>query len=187
MRLFALVLCLLFGTGLGRPIPAAAAELADDYRELVETRQALEQERRGYEADLATLGARIRSLNIVFFQCVTLAEKDFWEARIDEANAAKDRLEIERGALAEVRNRVDRARRDLETRRREIEAAHTRKGPGTPYETEFREYMAALENDYFAPLRRDLFRGYERYRENVQAYIDLLKDSVSRCMKRDDG
>lgn len=184
MRTIMVVPFLLLGIALSAP---ATAGLAEDYRERVETRQSLEAERRRYEASLAALSAQIRSLNMVFFQCVSLKEKDFWEARINEANAAKDRLEAERQALAEVRDRVDRARQALETRRQEIEAAHTRKGPGTPYETDFREYMAALESDYFTPLREDLFQGYEKYQEGIRAYIELLKDSVSHCMKRDGG
>jgi DNA repair exonuclease SbcCD ATPase subunit len=164
-------------------IPAMAG-LSEDYQELVQTRQTLEQERQSHESRLETMGNQIRSLNMVFFQCVSLKEKDFWEARINEANAAKDALEVERKTLAELRKKIDAARRDLETRRREIEAAHTRKGPGTPYETEFREYMAALESDYFIPLQNQLFDGYEGYKKTLQAYIDLLKDSVGRCMNR---
>jgi hypothetical protein len=44
--------------------------------------------------------------------------------------------------------------------------------------------MAALESDYFSPLRNRLFSGYDAYEKEVQAYIDLLKDSVGRCMNR---
>ncbi|MFP4308862.1 MAG: hypothetical protein ACLFRG_21695 [Desulfococcaceae bacterium] len=164
-------------------IPAMAG-LSEDYQELVQTRQELEQERRNYESRLEAMGKQIRTLNMVFFQCATLKEKDFWEARINEANAAKNELEVERKALAKIRKEIDAARRDLEARRREIEASHLRKGPGTPYETEFRDYMAALQSDYFSPLRNRLFDGYEAYGKEVQAYIDLLKDSVGRCMNR---
>lgn len=164
-------------------IPAMAG-LSEDYQELVQRRQTLEQDRKTHESRLAAMAGQIRSLNMVFFQCVSLKEKDFWEARINEANAAKDALEVQRKALAELRKNIDAARRNLETRRQEIEAAHTRKGPGTPYETEFREYMAALESDYFLPLQNRLFGGYEGYQKELQAYIDLLKDSVGRCMNR---
>jgi chromosome segregation ATPase len=164
-------------------IPAMAG-LSEDYQALVQTRQTLEQERQNHESRLAAMGNQIRSLNMVFFQCVSIEEKDFWEARINEANTAKDALEAERKALAELRKTIDAARRDLETRRREIEASHTRKGPGTPYETEFREYMAALESDYFSPLQNQLFDGYQGYEKDLQAYINLLKDSVGRCMNR---
>lgn len=162
----------------------ATAGLSEDYQELVQTRQELEQERRSQESRLEAMGKQIRTLNMLFFQCVTLKEKNFWEARINDANAAKDALEVKRQALAELRKEIDATRRNLETRRQEIEASHTRKGPGTPYESEFREYMAALESDYFSPLRNRLFGGYEAYEKDIRAYIGLLKDSVGRCMKR---
>jgi DNA repair exonuclease SbcCD ATPase subunit len=184
MRIALFALCFVFIAG---PAAAAQTELAAEYRRVVDKRQELERKRQEYEASLASLSSQIRSLNMVFFQCVSLKEKDFWEARINEANAAKDRLEAERKTLADLRKRIDAARKALEQRRRNIEASHVRKGPGTPYETEFRDYMAALESDYFQPLQNQLFEGYERYRRDVRSYIDLLKDSVGRCMKRDGG
>lgn len=187
MRTLLVALCVVFLAGPWINGAGAQSELAAEYQQLVTQRQKLEQKRREYEASIASLSSQIRSLNMVFFQCVSLKEKEFWETRINETNRAKDQLEVQRKELAVLRNRIDAARKTLEKRRREIEASHTRKGPGTPYETEFRTYMAALESDYFQPLQDQLFDGYEQYGQAVRSYIDLLKDSVSRCMKRDGG
>lgn len=162
-----------------------AASLQEDYRAFEAQRQALEEKRRGIESRIAALSSQVKSLNMVFFQCVSPKEPDYWEDKIAEAKRIRDDLETERLEMSKLRKQINQDGKRLEMRRREIEETHTRKGPGTPYETDFRQYMAALSNEYFLPMESRLFAGYQKYLEGVENYVAFLKDSVSRCMKRD--
>ncbi|GBC60471.1 hypothetical protein DENIS_1424 [Desulfonema ishimotonii] len=161
-----------------------AGTLADDYSTVVQRRYDLEAQRKGYEKQLGTLAARKKSLTLLFFQCVSQKNKDFWETKLAESNASNDELSANRLELIDLRNHLDQTRKGLEEKRLEIEKKHTAKGPGTPYETEFREYMQALETEYFTLLETDLFEGYKTYLSKIEAHIGFLKESVGTCMKR---
>lgn len=160
-----------------------AWKLQEDYKALEKRRQELEEKRKAYETQLIKLVSQKKSLTVIFFQCVSPKEKDYWEAKIAEAQATNEKLEKERKALIELRKEMNRNRARLEQRRVDIEAEYTPKTPGSPYETAFNEYMIALEKEYFQPLEQTLFKGYEAHLANMQDNIAFLKDSVSRCMK----
>ncbi|MFP4348048.1 MAG: hypothetical protein ACOC3W_08165 [Thermodesulfobacteriota bacterium] len=162
-----------------------AASLQEDYQSFEAERQSLEETRRGYESRMTALASQVKSLNMIFFQCVSPKQPDYWEEKIAEAKRIRDDLEAERKELSKIRKSVNAEGRRLEQRRQEIEETHTRKGPGTPYETDFREYMAALSNEYFEPLETRLFAGYDAYLSGVEQYVAFLKESVGPCMKRD--
>ena len=164
---------------------SSAASLQEDYRAFEARRQSLEETRRGYETRLATLASQVKSLNIVFFQCVSPKEPDYWEGKIAEVKRIRDDLETERKVLSTLRKQVNEVGRRLEQRRQEIEETHTRKGPGTPYEADFRRYMADLSEEYFQPMENRLFAGYDAYLSGVDYYIEYLKESVGPCLKRD--
>lgn len=162
---------------------AHAWKLQEDYKALEKRRSELEQKRKAYEDRLIQLISQKKSLTVVFFQCVSPKEKDYWEAKIAEAQAADEKLETERQSLIEIRKRMNANRSRLEQWRVEIEAKHTRKTPGSAYEAEFNEYMAALEQEYFQPLEQTLFKGYEDHLAAIESNIAFLKESVSRCME----
>lgn len=175
----ALLLCILTA------LPAFAASLQEDYRAFEIQRQSLEEKRRGYESRIAALSSQVKSLNMIFFQCVSPKEPDYWEAKIAEVKRIRDDLETERKVLSTLRKQVNEVGRRLERRRQEIEETHTRKGPGTPYEADFRRYMADLSEAYFQPMENRLFAGYDAYLSGVDYYIEYLKESVGPCLKRD--
>lgn len=102
-----------------------------------------------------------------------------------EANDANTSLEKERLELADLRKKIGDIRSKKEEQRIEIEQKHTRKGPGTQYEIDFREYMDALQNEYYTILEQELFPGYESYTRHVNEYINFLKTTVGKCMKLD--
>ncbi|MEE4355227.1 MAG: hypothetical protein V2I97_02090 [Desulfococcaceae bacterium] len=162
-----------------------AGTLAEDYNALVSKRVELEDVRKKHESRLSTLSSQKKSLTIVFYKCVSGEDKEFWEKKLNESEETTAQLEAERKELAELRQHVSRIRRDLEKRRVSIEENHKNKGPGTPYETEFRAYMAALQKDYFDLLTGELFKGYEAYLAHLEAYNASLKESVGKCMKRE--
>ena len=173
---FAILVCLCATT-------AHAWKLQDDYKVLEKRRQELEEKRKAYETQLIKLVSQKKSLTVIFFQCVSPKEKDYWEAKIAEAQAANEKLETERQALIQIRKKMNENRSRLEQRRVDIEAGHTRKIPGSAYETEFNAYMIALEQEYFQPLEQELFTGYEAHLSAMESNIAFLRESVSRCMK----
>jgi len=166
------------------PVHSSAASLQEDYRAFEIQRQSLEETRRAYETRLTALASQVKSLNIVFFQCVSPKEPDYWEGKIAEVKQIRDDLETERKVLSTLRKQINKEARRLERRRQEIEKTHTRKGPGTPYEADFRKYMAELSEEYFQPLEDRLFAGYDAYLSGVDYYIEFLKQSVTPCLKR---
>lgn len=169
-------------------IPAVhAGTLQEDYQALVQQRQVLENQRREYESRLQTLAGQVKSLTIVFFQCMTHKDKAYWEEKVARSKMIRNELETERKEIAQLRREINPVRQELEERRRAIEERHTRKGPGTPYETEFREYMEALRTEYFGTLTGELFAGYDTYAKEMTDYIEFLKTAIAPCMNRKQG
>jgi len=162
-----------------------AGTLSEDYQELVKQRVELENKRKDYEARIAALSSQKKSLTIVFYQCISQKDKDYWEKKLTEANEANTSLEKERLGLADVRKGISEIRSNKEKQRVEIENMHTYKGPGTQYEPDFRLYMDALKNEYYNMLEQELFPGYDSYIKNLNEYISFLKKTVGKCMKRD--
>ncbi|PID73655.1 MAG: hypothetical protein CSB33_02590 [Desulfobacterales bacterium] len=162
--------------------PASAASLVDDYHQLVAQRQKLEAERKKYEAEQARLAAQQKSLLTLFFQCISRQKKDLWEEKVSQADAITKKIEEMRLKLPPLRKEIDKNRKELEKERQAIEARHTHKGPGTPYELDFRHYIKGLQDRYFHRLASELFPGYEAYIREMAAYNQFLKDSVGLCM-----
>jgi len=164
-----------------------AGTLSEDYNALVEQRMELEEIRKQHENRFSVLSAQKKSLTLVFFQCVSRNDRAFWEAKLAEAEAGIAKLETERKKLVDLIEQAATVRRDLEKKRIDIENRHSSKSPGSPYETEFREYMNALRAEYFTLLKEELFTGYVTYLSHVEDYNSFLKDAVSRCMNRKSG
>lgn len=167
--------------------PVASASLADDYRELVRKRQSLETQREAYEASLIQLSRQKKNLTTVFFQCISRQPQSDWEEKIERAKAFNEEIESMRQAMNEKREHIYRMGAEMEALRQKIEAEHTNKGPGTAYETEFRDYMEALDQTYFNALSEELFGGYEAFLERIKANIAFLKECVGQCMARKSG
>ena len=162
-----------------------AGTLSEDYQKLVKKRVELENKRKNFEARLSSLSSQKKSLTIVFYQCISQKDKEYWEKKLTEANKANTSLEKERLELADVRKKISEIRSKKEKQRVEIEQKYTKKGPGTQYEVDFRQYMEALKNEYYNLLEQELFPGYDSYMKNIDEYISFLKKTVGKCMKRD--
>lgn len=162
-----------------------AGTLSDDYQELVKKRVELENKRKEFETRLTALSSQKKSLTIVFYQCISQKNKDYWEEKLNEANEANTGLEKKRLELIDLRKKIDLIRSNTEKQRVEIEQKHTRKGPGTQYETDFRDYMGSLQENYYNSLEQELFPGYESLLGDMNANISFLKTTVGKCMKRD--
>jgi len=164
-----------------------AGTLSEDYNALVSQRMELEEIRKQHENRFSVLSAQKKSLTLVFFQCVSRNDREFWESKMAEAEAGIAKLEAEKKKLVDLIEQTATVRRDLEKKRVDIENRHSSKAPGTPYETEFREYMKSLETEYFTLLKNDLFTGYVAYLSHLEDYNSFLRDAVGRCMKRKTG
>jgi DNA repair exonuclease SbcCD ATPase subunit len=162
---------------------AHAGTLQEDYQAMEARRQELENKRNGYEDQLKTLTSQQKSLTLIFYQCISQKDRDYWEAKLSEAQKTIEEMEAERLQIKEIRKRIDGIRQEMEKRRLEIENSHTNKGPGTPYETEFRVYMGNLEENYFKALENELFTAYIGILDRMEAYNLFLKESVSHCGK----
>ncbi len=158
-----------------------SASLRDDYRDLVVKRQALENKRAEYVANIRDLKATQRKLTFELYQCVIKRGGDAWRDRLKAVQARSDALEEERIRLTKLRIDLDKVRKTLEARRAQIEKKHVRKTEGSPYETAFRKYMDDLETRYFAPIENDLFTGYSQFSSDIQKLIAFLKTSVQDC------
>lgn len=165
------------------PASSKAGDLADDYRIVVERRQQLEDRRGEYEKQQNILGGRQKTLTILFYQCVSRRDRAYWEQKITQADESMKKLEGVRLDLDKLRDDIAKTRQGLEKRRQDIESRHTNKTAGTPYEAEFREYMAALEKDVFQRVEAELFPASQNYITEMNAYNDFLKESVSVCVK----
>ncbi len=166
---------------------ALAGSLRDDYRATVMKRQALEKKRSEYSVAIKSRARNQRKLTFSLYKCVTSRNGDEWAALLEAAQEGSDELETERVRINELRKSIGAIRATLEKRRVEIEKQHRRKGEGTPYETAFRQYMADLEATYFQRIETALFSGYEDYLSHLDAHIDFLKKSLSKCRNDGDG
>ncbi|MDM8515373.1 hypothetical protein QUF76_04180 [Desulfobacterales bacterium HSG16] len=158
-----------------------AADLKEEYRQLILKRQALEKIRRNYESKLRTLSSEGRVMSSKFYQCVSSNWKPIWRPKLDQAKLERKKMEVSRVKLNEIRKSIGAVRQKLEGRRMEIEKRYMGKGRGHDYETEFRQYMSDLDDTYFGRMKSQLFKGYDKYVEEVKNYISFLKSSADLC------
>ncbi len=163
---------------------AFAGPLQDEYKVLEQKRVELEQKRKNYETRLNSLIHKKKSITMVFYQCISKKDKAYWEENLTMAQKKLDNMENERATLVTLRKKLNKIRKKLENERVDIEARHTFKGPGSPYETEFRKYMKKLESEYFALLEKELFPGYNSYLTKLENYISFLKKTIKPCIRR---
>ncbi len=161
-----------------------AGFLQDEYKVLEQKRSEFEKQRKNYETRLNSLIHKKKSITMVFYQCISKKDKAYWEKKLAKAQEKLDDMENDRSSLVNLRKKLNKIRKNLENERLDIEARHTFKGPGTPYETEFREYMKKLESEYFSPLEKELFPGYNSYLSKLEDYILFLKQTIKPCLKQ---
>jgi len=162
-----------------------AGILIKDYQETVRKRVELEDKRKELEKHLDALSSQKRSMTIIFNKCLSQKNKDYREKKLSEASYASASLEKQRVQMAGIRKKIDSIRRNMEEKRIAIEMNHAKKGHGTQYETDFRQYMDELEKEYYNVLEQELFPGYKSYINNIDKNINFLKDTAGNCMKRD--
>ncbi len=174
--------------GLGPAASARAGDLAADYEELISERKGLERRRADYESAVAKLARRQRKISTELLKCIGRHyEPGVWEPRLDDLEDGAARLESIREALARLRVDLNRVRDEMEERRRAIETSHRRKGPGSAYEAEFRQYMTDLRTEYLDRIETELFAGYDGYVTGVREYIGMLTTMMDNCESRRGG
>ncbi|MCP4346654.1 MAG: hypothetical protein GY795_14150 [Desulfobacterales bacterium] len=158
-----------------------AGSLGSDYRKLVVKRQKLERQRTNYEIKIRKLSSKQRKLNKRLYKCVTKKKDDFWTAKFREAKAGNSILEQERVKLGNIRKDIGEMRVEFETTRVEIERRYKPKTKGSDYETEFRQYMDNLNDQYLNKLETALFSGYKTYLSGIEKHLRFLENSVNQC------
>lgn len=181
---------------------SGAGTLQEDYREVVEKRQTLEKERAEYERRQQALSSDLQQITKDLNHCIYETRmralekrkhkiyeswRTIWESRLKEAEIARRSAEEVRRSLTQLWRELSEVRGKFEALRQEIENRHTRKGPGTPYEEEFRGYMASLESNYFDRIENELFAGYDEYLNGARGYLRLLSNSLEMCRENDLG
>ena len=181
---------------------ASAGTLQSDYADLEARRKALEDQRRVYEKQLQNQAEAVNRVADDLNNCVYETRMEalqmkqhkvyqtwrrIWESRLKEAEVVRKSSEEERRDLIQTWRELDEVRQALEAKRVEIERSHTRKGPGSPYETAFRKYMTELENQYFKRLENELFEGYRTYLDGAKGYLMFMKGSLSICENNEMG
>ncbi len=160
---------------------AEGGTLREDYRDFVVRRQDLEKERSRYQARINTLKSEQRKLTLDLYKCVVKSGRAEWAQKLDDAQARSDRLEEMRKNLNALRIELGEIRETLENERAAIERRHKRKGPGTEYEKEFRDYMRKLEEQYFQSISVKLFAGYEEYISVISSHTSALMKDIEAC------
>ncbi|MDM8539205.1 hypothetical protein QUF70_20820, partial [Desulfobacterales bacterium HSG17] len=111
--IFILLTCVFINTSF-------AGTLSEDYQELVKKRIELENKRKEFETRLTALASQKKSLTIVFYQCISQKDKEYWEKKLTEANDANSSLEKERLELADIRKKIGKIRSKKEQQRVDI-------------------------------------------------------------------
>lgn len=181
---------------------SVAGTLQEDYQKVVAKRQALEQERRDYEQRQQALSSELQQVTKDLNDCIYETRmralkkrkhkiyeswRTIWESRLKEAEVARRSAEEVRRSLTQLWRDLSKVREKFEALRQEIENRHTYKGPGTPYEEEFRSYMESMENNYFDRVENELFAGYDEYLNGARGYLRLLANSLKMCRENDLG
>ena len=161
--------------------PADSATLRQDYRKLETKRQKLERQRIDYEKKLKTLRRHEDKMSVEFYHCVSQKSKANWKQKLENAKLMTGSLEAVHQNIENKRKEFDRMRRDLERSRIEIEKKHRRKGKGTDYENDFRQYMGALESQYLHPLEQFLLKDCREQIAETEKYLEFLKKSTAIC------
>ncbi len=198
------VMCVAISLGmLFGPLPVSVAgSLQEDYQVVVKKRRDLEKKRMDYERRLEAVSAEMRQVTKELNDCIYKTRmralekrkhkiyeswRNIWESRLKEAEMARRSAEEVRRSLKQLWRDLSDTRKRFEERRQKIENQHTYKGPGTPYEREFRAYMADMETAYFDRIEKELFAGYDEYLKGARGYVKLLTNSLQMCRENDLG
>lgn len=179
-----LSICMIAAITFFMSVQVFAGDLQDDYRKLEVKRKKLEKHRSQYEARLKALSLKRQRLTSRLSKCISLNWKgDQWEAKLKQAEITREKLEAERLNIVKLRTHINKVRGEFENTRARIEETYKIKTPGSEYETEFRQYMSGLDDQYFTRLENELFRDYEAYLSGIVNYLMFLKDSIELCKK----
>jgi chromosome segregation ATPase len=176
----ALFLCVWIGYLFGWPSFSDAATLQEDYALLQRERMDLDAARRQVEDDLNGVAKELAEVSRKFSSCNRARVQVDWEANRNQVEDGRRTLEKENRELETKRRDVEQTRKSLERRRLKIESSHTNKTPGSAYEAAFREYMSALQSNYF-PVVRGLLDGYVAYFDGARGYIEFLNKFADDC------
>lgn len=149
-------------------------QLEKEVDELEHARADKEEASRGLEESR-------RSLDRRFAGCQNPTWRIGFRDVMGDAEAKRRALEVAREQLMSLQRTLEDDRNHLQARRRNIETQYSNLQNAKEYELAFLEYVDDFRVDYIKRVRRELFYGYDEYRNGIATYIELVGRACDAC------
>lgn len=161
----------------------SAESLQDEYAVLTARRAQLENRAAELRKGLAELERKTIILEVSWQTCANGRWRFVWNSTVTSANESRYALEAQRERLFALNKNLNDQNFALDQKRRKIE--HDFPIKGFKYESAFREFMHALDNEYLSPLENEYFHGFEWYLSGVRGYHAFVEYAIQACNNND--